>query len=242
MSKISVVTVMFNPSLEQLEATVNSVINQDFSDFEYILQDGGSDNKLLFDYLQGITEKYSFVKFFSKEDRSIYEGMNNAVKNSNGDYLLFVNVGDLIFSDSVLSDISRELSSEYAIIASRYVAYGEDIDGASLLPQKKLNMLFITNLCHQTYFLKRDLIAFDTNYKLAADFKLLWDIFSVNHNDIKYVDYPVCFYLSGGVSDVGVRQVYWETIKAILYNKQIPLLLKLTNIIFYVLRLLRSCI
>lgn len=93
--KISVITVTFNAE-ESVERTLLSILDQRYPSLEIVVVDGAST-----DGTMAALKRYSAkIDVLSSEpDRGIYDAMNKAVKKASGDYLLFMNAGD-IFSDS----------------------------------------------------------------------------------------------------------------------------------------------
>lgn len=97
---ISIITVCYNAS-KTIEKTIRSVLEQDFSDYEYIVVDGAST-----DNTKEIFDKYksSFrVKTIwnSEPDKGIYDAMNKGARLASGDYLLFLNADDILTKDAL---------------------------------------------------------------------------------------------------------------------------------------------
>ncbi|GAA77705.1 glycosyltransferase [Pseudoalteromonas sp. BSi20495] len=240
MPKITVVTVMFNPDLTQLEKTILSVVKQCSTNFEYVIQDGGSTESAALSLASKYESEYSFLKVYSNKDSSIYEGMNNSIRNSHGDFVLFINVGDLLVSNTVVSNLIPLLTDEVNILASLSIFNGFELATSKVIYQKPLSKFIIRNLCHQSYLVRRELVTFDESLKLSADFKLLWEVFMCNPNMIHYTKLCICFYKSGGISDINNKEVYYEIIRAIWHSPKHIVLSKLFNISLYFLRLVRS--
>jgi|GEM_PF-4120776 len=239
MPKITVVTVMFNPDLTELEKTILSVVEQCSEEFEYVIQDGGSTDPEVILLAKKYEREYNFLKFYSKQDSSIYEGMNNAIKNSHGDFVLFINVGDLLVDNSVVSSLVPLLTEEVDIVASLSILNGVEFASSKVVYQKPLSRFLIRNLCHQSYLVRREFVFFDESLKFSADFKLLWDVFMCGPEKIYYTDFCICFYKSGGVSDINNKTVYYEIIRAILQSKNHLVFSKFFNVSLYFLRLIR---
>ena len=96
---ISVITINFNERVG-LERTFESVFNQTFQDFEYIVIDGGSNDGSK-ELIEENTEKISY--WISEPDKGIYNAMNKGISVAKGDYLLFLNSGDILYKNDVLS-------------------------------------------------------------------------------------------------------------------------------------------
>ena len=108
---ISIITVNYNDSSGLLK-TIKSVIGQKFSDFEYIIIDGGS-----VDGSKDVILKHQehFSHWVSEEDRGIYHAMNKGIKAARGEYLLFLNSGDYLHSEVVLQRVSSQLNGGQGI-------------------------------------------------------------------------------------------------------------------------------
>lgn len=97
---ISVVTVVFN-DIENLQRTIESIASQTYQNVEHIVIDGGSIDGTL----EIIKANLSIDYWLSEKDGGIYDAMNKGVKVATGEWINFMNSGDVFFSDSVLSDV-----------------------------------------------------------------------------------------------------------------------------------------
>ncbi len=100
---ITVVTVIFNGESD-LEETILSVLEQSYDNIEYIVIDGGSTDGTL-----AIIRRYEHAIDFwlSEQDRGIYDAMNKGIRLSSGDWLSFMNAGDLYNSRSTVETVVR---------------------------------------------------------------------------------------------------------------------------------------
>ena len=93
--KVSVIVPVFNNS-EYIGATLDSIISQDFDDFEIIvIDDGSNDNSL-----EVISNKLKDIpvpnKVFHQENQGVSAARNKGIELSCGDYLVFVDADDYI--------------------------------------------------------------------------------------------------------------------------------------------------
>ena len=103
----SIVVVSLNPG-ERLKNTLDSILKQTYTDYEVILKDGGSTDGSLQELIDtGYFENKNRIKIIQKQDKSIYDGMNQAVNELKGRYVQFLNCGDYFYSDTVLEDVAR---------------------------------------------------------------------------------------------------------------------------------------
>lgn len=103
----SIVVVSLNPG-ERLKNTLDSILKQTYTDYEVILKDGGSTDGSLQELVDtGYFENKNQIKIIQKQDKSIYDGMNQAVNELKGRYVQFLNCGDYFYSDTVLEEVAR---------------------------------------------------------------------------------------------------------------------------------------
>jgi glycosyltransferase involved in cell wall biosynthesis len=95
---VTVVTACFN-SASSIEATLLSVLDQDHPHLDYVVIDGGST-----DGTMDIARRYAgkISALVSEPDRGVYDAMNKGIDLARGDYLLFMNAGDVFDSPDVL--------------------------------------------------------------------------------------------------------------------------------------------
>lgn len=121
--KISVITVCYN-SEKDIEKTMRSVLQQTFHDMEYVIMDGGSEDKTL-EIVETVQRAYQDkkVKVFSSPDNGIYDAMNKAVSIACGEWLNFMNSGDVFAHQNILQDIvSSGLMEKSSFIYSDFIA------------------------------------------------------------------------------------------------------------------------
>lgn len=126
----SIVVVSLN-SGERLKNTLQSILNQTFTDYEVIIKDGGSkDGSLDFLSFENVLEKYPLVRLIQEKDKSIYDGMNQAVTYVSGRYVQFLNCGDLFYDENVLKNVA-EYITEYFDDEKRQAA--EEVGGTDFV-------------------------------------------------------------------------------------------------------------
>ena len=118
---ITIVTVCYNCA-EMIEKTLKSVIGQCYSKKEYIAIDGAST-----DGTKKIVEQFidSIDYFVSEPDEGIYHAMNKAVKVAKGEWIIFMNAGDMFVNNEVLEKVSYSLSDKTDALYGDILPYME---------------------------------------------------------------------------------------------------------------------
>ena len=94
---ISVITVCYNAE-NNLERTILSVLNQTYSNIEYIIIDGGSTDGTI-DLIKKYADKITYWQ--SETDKGIYDAMNKGIQKATGEWINFMNAGDLFSSTTI---------------------------------------------------------------------------------------------------------------------------------------------
>ena len=174
--KVTVVTAVLNDA-GHIEQTILSVISQTDIEIEYIIVDGGSKDGTL-ELIGKYKDKISLL--ISESDRGVYDAMNKGIKHSSGDFVYFLNSGDVLLNPSILSKIKlEELKERNAIIYGNVVvAYGniEALEKPRPFFNSKMKFKGI-GICHQSMFFPGELIRnekYDLSYNIAADYDLAY--------------------------------------------------------------------
>jgi glycosyltransferase involved in cell wall biosynthesis len=204
--KISIITINYN-NLAGLEKTVASVVEQAYSNFEYVIIDGDSTDGSC-QFLEKHKEKFSYL--VSEPDTGIYNAMNKGIKVSKGEYLLFLNSGDVLNGVTALSDfVNNPLFSGDIIYGDYQFKKGKKIYPDILSP-----LFFIkSSLPHQSTFFKSSI--FDTmgfyneSYKISADRAFYIDCFLSGKFKFTHIQYFLSIYDLNGLSN----SVEYNTLK-----------------------------
>lgn len=172
--KISVVTVCLNAEAT-IEQTIESVIGQTFQDKEYLIIDGVSA-----DDTQKIVQKYEYreeIRFFSQKDTGLYNAMNKGIDLCKGDYIIFLNSGDVFVDKDVLARVAEQAKAE--LVYGNVIRVFEKEERLEKYPGKRTAfklMLMGRMPCHQVIFTKRETMQryrFDESFRICADFDFM---------------------------------------------------------------------
>lgn len=213
---VSIITVCRDPGREIVK-TIESVLAQDYSDFEYIIQDGGSSDGTL-----DIIEKYRplfnkngiSLSLVSEKDNGIYDGMNRAVARSLGTWINFMNAGDCFYSKTVLSQIFNK--SNYPNAA---ILYGDAVEceyGRYYMFRKAFDKIEERMpFSHQSAFINRELMSrypYKTDYKIGADYDFLLSMYKKGFF-FRDTGVITCIISKNGISSLKLYDTYMETLK-----------------------------
>lgn len=177
--KISIITPVYN-QVDFIEQTILSVLNQNYSNLEYIIIDGGSTDGTL-----EIIKKYEskITKWISEPDRGMYDALNKGFKLSTGDIMGWINGDDVLFENALqkINGVFQDLPSVQWIQGMNCAI---DMEGNIIDYRygKKFSIFKFLNkdykyIQQESTFWKRDLYIKAGNFinsdlKLAGDFEL----------------------------------------------------------------------
>lgn len=199
--KFSIIVVALNPG-EKLKKTIDSILCQTYTDYEIVVKDGGSRD--------GSVEtlpKDKGIRIFAKPDTGIYDAMNQAVQEAEGEYILFLNCGDSFYDEKVLERAAACIAGEQA--ESPLVVYGDTYsiknDVMLTAPGKIDGFTCYRNIpCHQSCFYEARLCkerAYCTEYRIRADYDhFLWCYYKAGAKMVSMKS-AVSSYEGGGYSE-----------------------------------------
>jgi glycosyltransferase involved in cell wall biosynthesis len=253
MTKLSIVTINYN-NLEGLKRTVESVMNQTWKEFEYIVIDGGSSDGSA-QYIESQSDKIDY--WVSEPDKGIYNAMNKGIAKATGEYLLFLNSGDHLFNTHVLEKNNQFLKDKDIIYFSLQVIDDDKIF-IKKYPKELVFSYFIKDtLPHPATFISKILFVkiglYDESFSIVSDWKFFIEsICKFNASYLQVDEIMSAFYFDGLSSnpnnqnlilkeksevlksnfstyldDVNELNKQKETIIALKKSKKIQLLIKL---------------
>lgn len=218
----SIITVCFNEE-KNIQKTIESVLNQSFSDYEYIICDGGSTDdtlKIIESYQDAFKKKGIRYLIHSEKDGGIYFGMNIGVALSTGKYLNFMNAADAFHAPTVLQEAASYLRS-----GDVDILYGDALHIVrhySWLDVGKISLIEKgMPFCHQAMFIKQKLLRqhpYDTTYRIAADYEFVLAMW-MQKRKFARADIIVADFSFGGISSTQREQLVEEdAVIALKYN------------------------
>lgn len=221
--KLSIITINLN-NKDGLEKTIQSIVGQSVSGFEWIVIDGGST-----DGSKELIEEYSsFMTYWvSEPDNGIYNAMNKGIKLANGDYLLFLNSGDIFYGSSVIENILlRDSDADEDFIIYDILLFNDNKQGPvkknmELLEKMPIALFLYQNTFpHQSTLIKNDIFVkyglYDESLKYVADWSLFFKACVFGNAKFRYnKNLILSVYDMNGVSSVLADKVMNERRKVI---------------------------
>lgn len=203
----SIIIVCLNAG-EKLLDTVSSVLAQEYAGYEIVVKDGGSSDGSIEALKANCSDRR--LNIYSKDDTGIYDAMNQAVELVNGEYLLFLNAGDSLYDNAVLSKITEGiLVIKEENKKAPDIVYGNMYHKALdtvIYPAPQINdfACYRNVPCHQTCFYHREMFAqrgYKPEYNVRADYEhFLWCFYEKKAN-ICYLPVMTASYEGGGYSE-----------------------------------------
>lgn len=220
--RFSVIVVCLNPG-EKLNLTLDSILNQTYGNFEVIVKDGGSNDGSMENM-----RKDTRISLYNEKDTGIYDAMNQAVAHAEGEFVIFLNCGDIFYDEHVLEKtaefidshrmsgenqsgeaVQSDSSSEQKNNEESIVLYGDtySIKNGTLIasPPEINGFACYRNIpCHQSCFYAIGLCRrkpYDPKYAVRADYEhFLWCYYMAGA-DMRHIGLTVSAYEGGGFSE-----------------------------------------
>ncbi len=205
MSKVSIITINRNNS-SGLVKTIESVVNQTFTGFEYLIIDGGSTD----DSVEVIKKYGSRISYWiSEPDNGIYNAMNKGILKAQGEYLLFLNSGDTLAATDVLRNIV-DLHLTEDLIYGNLIISDNGKKAVHKFPDKvDYSYLFSETIGHPNSFIKRDLFQriglYNENLKIVSDWEFFLKAIVIYKTTYRHVDVPVSVFSLDGASSLSTN-------------------------------------
>ena len=207
--KLSIITVNLN-NLEGLKKTYESVVSQTFTDYEWLVIDGGSTDGSR-EFIEQHQDKFSY--WCSEPDKGIYNAMNKGIVRAKGEYLNFMNSGDCFACEETLAVVfGKESRADilYGYVIERNVN-GKCTPSRMMKPDIYWYDLFLQTFPHQSSFIRRTLFAiiglYDENCQIVADWK--WFVIAIldHRASYEFLPYKIAIIQEDGISSTSACQL-----------------------------------
>jgi glycosyltransferase involved in cell wall biosynthesis len=203
--KISIITACYNAE-KTIKKTIKSVINQSYSNIEYIIIDGAS-----YDQTLSIITPYkaNITHLISEPDNGVYEAMNKGIKLATGDYISILNADDFLVPNVInrlVDTIKSNPADFYCGTVFQVDALGQNVGRISPLPKVdwKAKSIYEMPWPHISLFCKKEIFTqlnnFDESYKIAGDHHFSMKLAQSSLNGYLY-DFSIGQITVGGISE-----------------------------------------
>jgi glycosyltransferase involved in cell wall biosynthesis len=242
MIRFTIITCTYNAATV-VGRTLDSVLSQTYHHVEHLVIDGASRDATM--QLVRAYEKESEeaetdheLVIVSEPDSGLYDAMNKGIGMAKGDYIVFLNAGDVFPSPDTLELIAGSVGDGEALPG---VLYGDtdivDKSGRFLRhrrlqpPREGLSWRSFRHgmlVCHQAFYARADLAKrnlYDLSYRYSADVDWCIRVMKDAGESIKYVGMVVVNYLEGGLTTKNHRRSLVERFQVMRHHYGLPVTL-----------------
>lgn len=238
MKKVSLLLMTYNCA-DNLKKTLATIDKQDYPSIEVCIADSCSNDgtvEVIKEYAQNQIQKnrdgenFKEVKWISKKDSGIYEGLNNSIALATGDYLQVMN--DEFTQSCAVSKLVKAIEDkdtcsnpDNVLGAHSDLIYASDGKVVRSWKMGDGNLRSGWMPAHPTLLLKREVYEkyglYNTSYVSAADYEFMVRILKEGKNSLGYVPETLVSMFYGGTSSAGIYN-YWrsmtESLRALKEN------------------------
>ena len=203
--RFSIITICWN-NLEGLKNTHASLSKQFFTNYEWIIVDGASTDGTA-DYLKNFKDPGYII--VSEPDEGLYDAMNKGINLASGDYMVFMNSGDLFMAEDTLQIVSEEIDRHDKVA----MIYGDALDyepnGQTHYRKARNHNTIYRGMFtqHQSmFFIRLDREkqpTYDLNYKFSADYQFIIKYLQLEKQGYKIIkmSHPLSQFELGGLNE-----------------------------------------
>ena len=199
--RFSIITVNYN-NHNGLRNTINSVINQSFCDYEFIIIDGGSNDGSV-EIIKEFSDHITY--WVSEHDNGVYNGMNKGITQAKGTYVNFMNSGDVFYSHDTLEKVSNLMDDSDFVIGKDFNQEPETGEVFTTILPTRISMaaFYMWTLPHQSAFIRRSLFndsPYDESLRIVADWKFYMDKIVYEDKTVQLLNMVICNREQEGIS------------------------------------------
>ena len=199
--KISIITVCYN-SLPYLEQAIESVLSQDYDNFEYIIIDGGSTDGTL-DIIRKYEDKLAY--WVSEPDKGLYDAMNKGIQKATGDIVGMINSDDYY------------MPGAFKIVAKAFegkkiednIFWGDILFGDQIVKGwREWNLKRGAFAPHPSMFCPKKIYdkigTYSMDFKILADYDFMYRAINSYHINHIYLPETIAFFRPGGLASQNI--------------------------------------
>ncbi len=214
----TIITCTYDAS-KYIDRTLESVRGQSYPHIEHFIIDGVSKDDTVKKAQTYAYDSHYPVIVKSEPDKGLYDAMNKGIQLAKGNYIIFLNAGDVFYEEDTLTNIAEQLKDK----PLPGVIYGDtdivDEEGnfirkRRLAPPEKLSWKSFKQgmlVCHQSFYARTDIakqVPYNLIYKYSADVD--WCIRIMKEAEKQGLELwnthkTLCSYLEGGMTEKSHR-------------------------------------
>lgn len=222
---LTIIVLNYNNNLGLIK-TIESIINQAWIEFEFIIIDEGSTDESI----ETIRKYDKHINYWiSEKDNGVYDAMNKGIQLARGTFVHFMNSGDYFYSNTILEEIHHKFKNEVGILYGDSF-YLNEVTGYNKIEKtpSKLSFTYFVNsrINHQASFIKRDLFfkyfMYNLEYKTSSDWEFFIYVICKKNVPYEHLKKIICYYDISGISAVPEKlQIYYQE-REIILEKHFP--------------------
>lgn len=184
---------------------MNSLLHQSYAHVDYVIIDGAST-----DGTPEMLGKTEGIRWISEPDKGIYDAMNKGIRMAEGEWVIFMNAGDVFASDDTLSKV-------FSVERDADVIYGDVIKGDGIKKAEPPHNGHRMYFCHQSAFVRTSCLKefpFDIQHRMSADFKQMKQLYLAGKTFMQ-LDFPIAVFDTSGVSNAQRSKGLYDNIQVI---------------------------
>ena len=177
MTKVSVIMPVYNTKEDWLREAIESILNQTFTDFEFIILDDKSTNNAI-DVINEYAQKDNRIKIIEGEHKGLANALNKCIDESKGEYIARMDADDISLSNRLIEQVNYlDNNRDISIISFYYEKFPKTIIVKLPVHVTILDMFNSSPMCHPSVMMRRSDIKkydlkYDEKYIVAQDYEL----------------------------------------------------------------------
>lgn len=218
--KLSIITVNLN-NREGLHRTIDSVVAQTFTDYEWIIVDGGSTDGSK-ELIEKNADRFSY--WCCEPDNGVYSAMNKGIVHATGEYVQFLNSGDWLYDANTLENVFRQIDGKSDIYYGNMVQVNDNGHLNPISYPDDLGFFYFPygNICHQATFYRLSLFKqnhYDESFSIVSDWALNLRLL-FNGCTFKHIGQFIVYYDNQGRSSIANEKHHIERTTA--FDRYVP--------------------
>jgi len=225
--KVSIITSVLNGA-DTIADTIESVIQQQYNNIEYIIIDGNSSDNTV-PIIRRYGDKVDIL--VSEPDQGVYDAMNKGIKLARGDIIAILNSDDVYADSTVVGQMVNFMETTLVDAAYSNLVYVDRDDTGRIKrfwnpgEYKKGAFLRGWTIPHPTFFCRREIFdkfgLYNTKFQIAADFELMMRFVEKHKIKVDYLPKVIVKMRTGGKANIlkGIIRGNMEIFRALRINE-----------------------